>query len=84
MEEQNRIRCPISMQPIEQKATTRGTGIRLDEIQKVCCILVHDRYADIVVMAVCPHTQMDLRPHRSVKLWVQFALSYIKYFKPNA
>jgi len=28
MEEQNRIRCPISMQPIEQKATTRGTGIK--------------------------------------------------------
>jgi hypothetical protein len=68
MEQQNRILCPISMQPVEQRATTRGTGIRLAEIQKVCFILDHDRYVD-TVMADCPHTQMDLRPRSSVKLW---------------
>lgn len=43
---------------IEQRATTRGTGMRLVEIQKDCFVLVNDRYAD-TVMAVCPHAHAD-------------------------
>jgi hypothetical protein len=66
MEKQNRIRCPISMQPIQQKATTRGTGIRLADIQKVCFVLVHVKYA-ARVMAVSAHRQTNFRSRSSVK-----------------
>jgi len=46
--------APISIQPIEQRATTRGTGISLAEIQEVCFILVHDSYDDTVRRSVPP------------------------------